>query len=600
MSMTDCVNVAAGKRAWQSSLSRYSVGNDAERALDDAVEVDYAFHTEREDNPWWMLDLGESFLVERIVLGNRRRTCQENARTLVVEVSLDQHHWLILHAGTLYWGARMCLELAGNIPFRYLRLSLRERQYFHLSKVEVWVDRANMVPVAGQLILMERTDGLGERLNAILNGLMLSRIFNLPFRFSWSDRFLGDPSHAIEKVEEFFADSFIEKYLSVEPFAGRRWEVGGRNPDFPALRRGIEQAEVILAPRLGLQEILEPKRYVAEYFDFPRLFGELAFSESIAAAIALARSIELPEDAVGFHLRSGDVFYGPYRKWVHYTYKGVTLPLAKAAIREMVAGGRQIYLFGQDEAVMAYLCTECGATDITASMADALAPLGRAQRAMFDLVLMSRFKTILAGSSGFAKQASWIGGGTLVSAFQLFSVERQLDIFSQDLAANADAYHPLQTAFAYWYAYCLGRGRKHHEQDAHLLQQAQAYDPDNELYPLVRAASRYATGDFAGGEAILAEVFHHRQEQGRAVASVFTVFVARTAGAYNLKEFHVAYEQAAELGLPFASCLYGHLCGHAGDMERKRHFMAKVDIELPELAPLRTYLANNLRKDGMS
>ena len=45
----------------------------------------------------------------------------------------------------------------------------------------------------------------------------------------------------------------------------------------------------------------------------------------------------------------------------------------------------------------------------------------------------------LAGSSGFAKQASWIGGGTLVSAFQLFSVERQLDIFSQDLAANADA-----------------------------------------------------------------------------------------------------------------------------------------------------------------
>ncbi|TRO13759.1 discoidin domain-containing protein [Ectopseudomonas mendocina] len=469
MPATDCVNIAVGKSAWQSSLSKYSVGNDAERALYADETLDYAFHTDREMNPWWLLDLGESFLVERIVLGNRRRTCQENARTLAVEVSLDRKSWLTLHAGMLYWYADLCLELASNIPFRYLRLSLREKQYFHLSKVEVWARSSAILPIKDKVILAARTDGLGERLNALLNGLMLAKIFDIPFRFSWSDRFLGDPMHAIDPVCDFFDKKFVDEYFSPESLPGKRWEVGGKNIALAELRNSIVKADVILAPRLGLDEIFGAKFHMPEYFGFSTLFDELPFAREVESAISLARSISLPEGAVGFHLRSGDIFYGRYRKWVNYTYKGVTLPLAKMVIESLVSEGRKVYLFGQDDEAIDYLCREYGTIDIRCSIGEQLEGMGRTQRAMFDLVMLSRFKTILAGSSGFAKQASWIGGGELVMPFHMFDIERQLNSIEGDLLVNADVYNPLQTAFAYWYAYYRGRGLKRYDQDNRFL-----------------------------------------------------------------------------------------------------------------------------------
>lgn len=97
ISITDCVNVAIGKPVWQSSLSRYCVASNAERALHGSERLYYAVHSDSRDEagnalqatclpyprPWGRydaLDSGERYQVKRI-------TVRPEAK-----LSLQMHH----------------------------------------------------------------------------------------------------------------------------------------------------------------------------------------------------------------------------------------------------------------------------------------------------------------------------------------------------------------------------------------------------------------------------------------------------------------------------------------------------------------------------
>jgi len=135
-------DVALGKCAEQSSLSRWSTEDGAAAAVLNKRVRHYAIHTELEDAPWWQVDLGEAFPIDMIVVLNRRDDHDWRARTLRVEVSEDGEHWLLVHAGLSYFGdgrskPALQLVLDGMIHARYVRLSLDERQYLHLFRVQV-------------------------------------------------------------------------------------------------------------------------------------------------------------------------------------------------------------------------------------------------------------------------------------------------------------------------------------------------------------------------------------------------------------------------------------------------------------------------------
>lgn len=137
------INVAIGKPATQSSLSPWSTENDAAGAVTGAMPADFGFHTAEEPAPWWRVDLLESYWIDRIVLHNRRDTCQERARSMVVDVSEDGASWRLIHAGTVYftdgeYGA-LTLPLAGKIRARHVRVSLAEPNALHLAQVAVFV-----------------------------------------------------------------------------------------------------------------------------------------------------------------------------------------------------------------------------------------------------------------------------------------------------------------------------------------------------------------------------------------------------------------------------------------------------------------------------
>ena len=68
-------NIALNKRATQSSLSQWSRGStpeeDAGQAVNGLPAKDYAFHTDNEHNPWWMVDLGSAAQIHLIRIYNR-------------------------------------------------------------------------------------------------------------------------------------------------------------------------------------------------------------------------------------------------------------------------------------------------------------------------------------------------------------------------------------------------------------------------------------------------------------------------------------------------------------------------------------------------
>ncbi len=145
------VNVALGRPATQSSFSPWSTELGAGGLVNGDFEQNFGFCSDIEDAPWWRVDLISRMPLEAIIVHNRLDVCQERARTLKIDVSDDDTTWTTVHAGLWYFGGGrigtpLTIQLGSQVWARYVRLSLTERTYFHLSQLEVLADahKANL------------------------------------------------------------------------------------------------------------------------------------------------------------------------------------------------------------------------------------------------------------------------------------------------------------------------------------------------------------------------------------------------------------------------------------------------------------------------
>ncbi len=138
------VNVALGKPASQSTSSAWSTPHGAAGAVNGLFDQAFGFCTDLELRPWWCVDLLWQYPIDRVVIHNRLDLATERARKLEVALSTDRETWILIHAGFVHFsggkhGDPLVLPLAGALTGRYVRLSLDDEQYFHLSQVEVLV-----------------------------------------------------------------------------------------------------------------------------------------------------------------------------------------------------------------------------------------------------------------------------------------------------------------------------------------------------------------------------------------------------------------------------------------------------------------------------
>lgn len=97
--------------------------------------ADLMFHTMVEDNPWADFDLAAIHKIHRVEVANRSDCCAERAVPLIIEVSLDDKHWIEVarrDAQFSNWTATFASK-----PARYVRLRVPRSTAFHLDQVAI-------------------------------------------------------------------------------------------------------------------------------------------------------------------------------------------------------------------------------------------------------------------------------------------------------------------------------------------------------------------------------------------------------------------------------------------------------------------------------
>ncbi|MCX6928754.1 MAG: discoidin domain-containing protein, partial [Verrucomicrobia bacterium] len=115
---------------------------DAAGGCDGVKDGGQGFHTDKQDQPWWQVDLGQPQAIGRIIIWNRCE-CAERASRLQICLSDNGRDWQVVyrHDGQTFYGFTdhkpLTVQLA-NQAGRYIRIELPGNDYLHLDEVEVF------------------------------------------------------------------------------------------------------------------------------------------------------------------------------------------------------------------------------------------------------------------------------------------------------------------------------------------------------------------------------------------------------------------------------------------------------------------------------
>jgi hypothetical protein len=209
-------NIALNKPAQQSSTSRWSKPNDAQGAVNGIKTGRFGFHTDKESNPWWQVDLETLYVLSEVRVYNRIDTDRERANTLLISVSPDNYNWQQIYLNqpnNIFGGidGKPLIVPINSTITRFLRVELNQENYLHLDQVEIFgspfapkFDRIldstaqpNNLDKDGNnstsqrnvnsrhIIYHAQKVGLCNRLMTLSSCLSLSDLWNIPLTVCW-------------------------------------------------------------------------------------------------------------------------------------------------------------------------------------------------------------------------------------------------------------------------------------------------------------------------------------------------------------------------------------------------------------------------------
>ena len=105
----------------------------------------FCFHTNLEEKPWALVDLGYSMLIESIEISNRIDSEQERASSLIISIGNDPNNMKsiynfsnqsLLSSDPNFFRLRLSSQ-----PIRYLAFSLNEKNFLHLGWVKIYANK---------------------------------------------------------------------------------------------------------------------------------------------------------------------------------------------------------------------------------------------------------------------------------------------------------------------------------------------------------------------------------------------------------------------------------------------------------------------------
>lgn len=522
-------DLAPSGTASQSSVSKWSSINDAQRAVSNLQVQDFAFHTELEDAPWWEVEFKLPISAQAIVVLNRKRTgFQSIARSIKVEI-LDNDEPQLLHKGLVEFGCAdhgvpLVLPLPQNRLFRKLRISLEERGYLHLSGVHIFgkgqdghKNRTNIT------FSTERLDGFGERIKGMLNAMVVANYYGCSFSFEWPEFSRQNANHhSVEPFETVFSSNFIDTYYGnfQSKITLRSLVENDANLEPNIAKSQTGENVSVIVPHGELKKA-EPKltsfieNSSKSNFSYQDAFRKIEFTDALMDTIKIAENLDIGNEAVAIHLRAGDIIYGRYRFNGRYSNKVVPYPLCEAFVQAERSEGREVLLFGQDTDYCRQLADAFGAT--SAENFHRRYNFNKMQATLFDIVAMSRCTRVIAGQSGFSQLAQRIGGFTMIDPRELMAPEEAAIILCDVLlgktgASGVGSVMPskLQRSFAAWYTVQHFGNWVSPQDKAQLLKIAMHNDPTNAFYRVIYAVTLFENKSFEIAENILELLIEER------------------------------------------------------------------------------------------
>jgi hypothetical protein len=365
-----------------------------------------------------------------------------------------------------------------------------------------------MAVSAQRLFLVDRNDGFGARLAAMLDAIWLARQFDGHFAFHWPDTGVSQAHNAIAARTSVFAPRFLaEHHVEADRVASLRLRtLVSVPPDVDAALQaaaGLDGFRV-QGGRLGAEarRRLGPARLASEW---RAAFRSIGFSPALQRARRLAAAVPIARNTVALHLRAGDIVYGSYRASGAFHGRVIPYPVAFEVLRRRAEAGAPLLVFGQDRA----LCDHARRAWNAALAEDLAAEHGfdTVANALFEIALMSRCREIIAGNSAFSLAAARIAGkrirppGSIVPAAEA----RALIVTALQDPDDPCAPAPLQKAMAAWHAVRAGGFDLGDPTSLAMVDAAIRYDPPNPYYRAVAAIARYRSGATAEAERLMLE-----------------------------------------------------------------------------------------------
>lgn len=492
----DLIDIGNTGLASQSSVSKWSKENDAQRAVSGKEFNDFAFHTDMETNPWWQIEFPISIRPHYIIINNRKNEKYGHlAASIKVTVNRGDDE-IIVHQGLVFFGALpkrlpLILPLSAHIDVKSIKIEIEsnDKSYLHLSNINILTSKLIRSKEGLPVFFANRVDGFGMRLSAVLSAIIYAKNYGSDFKFSWFNRdtdiYLNH--HMSNKIEDVFDEEFISEHIIKKSY--------------------IDSLNLTNASQYNkkLHNALF-EGYLCDYsnrndfknsdtsFSYREAFDSIGFSESLLEAKRLAESIDLDEKTVAIHLRSGDIVYEGYRLFHSFHYKVTPAYIISILIEKYKNEGYEVILIGQEESFCQYL-SKTYSVKYSGDLINK--EFNANQQGMFDIALLARMSLIISMGSAFTEVATLINNSKTKRYFNVLSFDEIRDGFQKFEngigSLESSVITDLYKSFSYISFYRRYQNQLSVEKKVEILDKCITLEPDNQLNKLLKQVAMLYT-----------------------------------------------------------------------------------------------------------
>lgn len=525
--------------ASQSSYSKWSKDNDAQRALTGEFFSDFAFHTEKEQNPWWQIEWQSPILLRYIIINNRKiKPFDKIAAPLKVFVTDKNDQEFCVYEGKLVFGSLpnsipLILPLDGQYEVKKVKIELQDYNYLHLSNIH-FLRKKSLQEQKGKLLFFaNRTDGLGERLRALLNAMYHADKYQGEFYFSWKD--ISHREIDMDNREGIFSKKTIEQHCFDSEYVETKLKL------IP-----LHMVRELSFNSVSEYDGIQVEQSYTNYY--PNFLQQLEFSSILEKIKQDVMSVDLSACTVAVHIRTGDIVYGEIWRHTNIFYKKVQpLYVMEKMIEILQAKGFEVLLFSLEAEVCRYLARNYGV-----KYANDLIPdnLSSTQTAFFEMFLMSRCKKIFAKESGFAIFPALMSGAERLSYEQYLTKGEIQEAFWHSIKPNGFLNIPemnnVLKAFMVSHFVDYFFDELNQDQISNLVNMMCDLDPKNVYYCFMKAVVLYSEGFLQEADEIL---YHHLTDGTSVIYKRFAEkWSNRTIISRHVDVFKAAAESGSAIG----------------------------------------------------